>query len=55
MCILRLGAAVYNKHRNDVLHGNMLISEEKILAKIKWEIWAPTSAKGPYKKSRRPS
>jgi len=53
LCILSLGAAVYNlwKHRNDILHGNVLSSEEMIIAKIKWEIQARIMAKGPYKKT----
>jgi hypothetical protein len=53
LCILSLGATVYNlwKHRNDILHGNVLSSEEMIIAKIKGEVRAPIMAKGPYKKS----
>jgi len=53
LCILSLGATVYNlwKHRNDILYGNALSSEEISIAKIKWEIRACIMAKGPYKKT----
>jgi hypothetical protein len=53
LCRLRLGAAVYHlwKHRNDILHGNSVSSEEQIVAKIKWDVRARIMSKGPYKKS----
>jgi hypothetical protein len=53
LCTLSLGATVYNlwKHTNYILHGNVLSSEEMIIAKIKWEIRARIMAKGPYKKT----
>jgi hypothetical protein len=51
LCILSLGATVYNlwKHRNDILHGNVLSLGEMIIAKIKGEVRARIMAKGPYK------
>jgi hypothetical protein len=53
LCILSLGATVYNlwKHKNDILHENVLSSEEIIIAKIKGEVRAYIMAKDSYKKS----
>jgi superfamily II helicase len=53
LCRLCLGAAAYHlwRHRNDILHGNSLSSEEQIVAKIKWDVRACILSTGSYKKS----
>jgi hypothetical protein len=43
--------SLIEKHRNSILHGNSLSSEEHIVAKIKWDVRARIMSKGSYKKS----
>jgi len=51
LCKLCLGATVYHlwKQRNNLLHGNIPLSEEAIVAQIRWKVQARLMAKGSMK------
>lgn len=53
MCKLAWGTTVYNLwgHRNNVKFGNNMISEEKLLQKICWEMRTRIIGKGKFKKN----
>lgn len=40
LCRLCFGASVYHlwRHRNDLLHGNILKSEDALVVQIKWDV-----------------
>jgi hypothetical protein len=48
---LCVGAVIYHlwRHRNDLLHGNSLRSEEVILVQILWEVHGRVLAKGRFR------
>lgn len=49
--LISWGAAVYSiwKQRNDIKHGNQIMSEEKIVIRIKWEVRSQDIAYGMFK------
>jgi hypothetical protein len=51
LCRLSLGTVEYHiwKHRNDLKHGNSILSEQRILQRIKWEVCTSILAKGRFK------
>jgi hypothetical protein len=53
LCKLSLGAVVYHLwlHWNNLIHGNKLISEEPLIAKIKWEVRSRLMGKGKYRRT----
>lgn len=54
LCKLVLSAIVYNiwRERNNVKHGNQLLTEERIMMKIIWEVRTRVLSKGCFKKSK---
>jgi hypothetical protein len=53
LCKLSLGAVVYHIwiQRNNLIHGNVVCSEEGRIARIKWEIRSRLMGKGQYRRS----
>lgn len=53
LCKLSLGAVVYYIwiQRNNLIHGNVVCSEEGLIARIKWEIRSRLMGKGQYRRS----
>lgn len=49
--LISWGAAVYSiwKQRNDIKHGNQIMTEEKIVIRIKWEVRSQDIAYGMFK------
>lgn len=53
LCRLGWSAAIYNiwKHQNNIRHGNQILTKEKIVARIKWEVRTKAIAIGRFKRT----
>ena len=54
LCTLVLSATVYNLwgERNNIKHGHQLMTEERIIQKVRWEVRTRVLPKGCFKRSK---